>query len=152
LLDRAENTYRRTLIQRVFMPAPVCFDVLVAEDDEDQLNLFTEILTLAGYAVHGVSTAGDALATLRTAHVGLLVTDIRLGPTMNGLELADLAQSIQPSLQTLFITGFTNGVASQQRAARPDARILLKPFSLNDLVITVRQFLSRSGFSRPAFS
>ena len=85
------------------MSAPICFDVLVAEDVEDQLNLFTEILILAGYAVHGVSTADDALATLRTSDVGLLVTDIKLGPTMNGFELADLAQSIQPSLQALFI-------------------------------------------------
>jgi two-component system cell cycle response regulator CpdR len=90
--------------------------------------------------------------TLRAVHVGLLVTDIRLGSPMNGFELADLAQSIQPSLQTLFITGFTKGVAYRQRAARPDAQILLKPFSLEDLVRTVSQFLNRSVFARPALS
>jgi two-component system cell cycle response regulator CpdR len=152
LLYRVENTHRRTLIASAFVPLPVRFDILIVEDDADQLSLFTEVLALAGYAVHGVSTAANAVMTLRAVHVGLLVTDIRLGSPMNGFELADLAQSIQPSLQTLFITGFTKGVASRQRAARPDAQILLKPFSLEDLVRTVSQFLNRSVFARPALS
>ena len=101
------------------------------------MSLFKATLALAGYAVYGVSIAANAHATLRTAHVGLLTTDIRLGPPMNDVELADSAQSIQPSLQTLFSAGFANGVASQQRAAHPDARILLEPFSLDDLARTV---------------
>lgn len=152
MLYRVENTHRRTLIASAFVPRPVRFDILVVEDDEDQLSLFTEVLALAGYAVHGVSTAANALMILRGAYVDLLITDIRLGLTMNGFELADLAQSIQPSLQTLFITGFTKGVASRQRAARPDVQILFKPFSLNNLVGAVSQILNRSVSTRPALS
>lgn len=90
--------------------------------------------------------------TLRAAYVDLLITDIRLRSPMNGFELTDLAQSIQPSLQTLFITGFTKGVASRQRAARPDVQILLKPFSLNNLVGTVSQILNRSVSTHPVLS
>jgi DNA-binding NtrC family response regulator len=130
----------------------VRFDVLAVEDDVEQLSVLTEILALAGYSVHGVSTAAEAIALLNSARVDLLVADIRLDHEMNGFELADLAQSIRPSLQVLFVTGFTIGLASRQRAARPDANILHKPFALDNLVNAVGEFLSGPVIVRTAAS
>jgi DNA-binding NtrC family response regulator len=151
LLYRSETTTRFNLVPMV--PTRVVrFDVLVVEDDLEQLSLLTEILAMGGYSVHGVSTAAEAIAILNSARVDLLVADIRLGDEMNGFELADLAQSIRPSLQVLFITGFTIGLASRQRAARPDAKILHKPFALDDLVNAADEFLSGPVIVRTAVS
>jgi DNA-binding NtrC family response regulator len=112
-------------------------DVLVVENDVNQLSLFTEILALAGFSVHGAAAPDEALTILRSARVDLLVTDIRLDHDMNGFELANQAQSLQPSLQALFVTGLPPHMARRQKGAQPNAPILLKPFSLDDFVNTV---------------
>jgi DNA-binding NtrC family response regulator len=151
LLYRSETTTRFNLVPMVPTRA-VRFDVLVVEDDLEQLSLLMEILALAGYSVHGVSTVAEAIATVNSARFDLLVADIRLDHEMNGFELADLAQSIRPALQVLFVTGFTIGAASHQRAARPDAKILHKPFTLDGLVNAVDEFLSDTVFVRTAVS
>ena len=119
-------------------------DVLVVENDPDQLSLFTEILAAAGFAVHGAAAPDEALAILRSAHVDLLVTDVRLDHDMNGFELANEAQSLQPSLQALFITGLPDDLARRQRGAPPNASILLKVFSLSDFVNAVSDALGNS--------
>lgn len=116
-------------------------DVLVVENDVDQLELFTEILASAGFSVQGAASPDEALAILRSARVGLLVTDIRLEHDVNGFELANQARVLQPSLQALFITGLPQQLAHRQRGAHPDAPILLKPFSLSDFVNTVSDAL-----------
>lgn len=151
LLYGSETTIRFNRVP--MMPTHAArFDVLLVEDDADQLFMLMEMLTLAGYCVHGVANATEAIVTLKTARVDLLVSDIRLTHEMNGFELADLAQSIQPSLQAVFITGFTIGFASHQRAARPDAKILQKPFPLDALVDTVGNFLGDPVLVRPVVS
>jgi len=84
------------------------------------------------------------LAILRSAHVDLLVTDVRLDHDMNGFELANEAQSLQPSLQALFITGLPDDLARRQSGAQPNASILLKVFSLSDFVNAVSDALGNS--------
>lgn len=135
-------------LKLVSINAAPCFgrlDVLVVENDADQLSMFTEVLESAGFVVQGASSPDEAVAILRNARVGLLVTDIKLGHDMNGFALANHAQSLQPSLQVLFITGLPPFVARRQTAARPDALILAKPFSLPDFVHTVSDAVGASS-------
>lgn len=119
-------------------------DVLVVENDPDQLSLFTEILAAAGFSVYGAAAPDEALAILRSARVDLLVTDVRLDHDLNGFELANEAQSLQPSLQALFTTGLPADLARQQSGAPPNASILLKVFSLCDFINAVSDALGRS--------
>ena len=58
--------------------------VLLVEDDEEQASLFTQALTLSGYAVDTVSTITEAQARLTDEAFTLLLTDWELGDGMQG--------------------------------------------------------------------
>ena len=72
----------------------------------------------------------------------LLLADIVM-PGMDGIELAQLATKKRPYLKVMFITGFaavamgTAGAANQS-----NARVLSKPFHLNDLVQQIESLLA----------
>jgi CheY-like chemotaxis protein len=117
------------------------YQVLVAENDPDQLEMFTEVLRDAGLIVHAASTAIEAAGVLHATSIDLLIADVRLSPYMNGFELANLAQSLQPSLRVMFMTGFIEAIACRQPAAIKGAHILFKPFSLTEFVSAARSRL-----------
>ena len=72
---------------------------------------------------------------LETEHFDLLLTDIVM-PEMDGIELAQKASAIDPSIRVMFITGFA-AVALQGGRTAPEAKLLSKPFHLKDLVMEV---------------
>jgi CheY-like chemotaxis protein len=106
------------------------------------------ILRGDGFIVHAASTAIEAAGVIHTTPIDLLIADVRLSPYMNGFELVNLAQSLQPSLRVMFITGFIEAIACRRRAAIEGAHILFKPFSLTDFVSAARSRLMRlpNGF------
>jgi two-component system cell cycle response regulator CpdR len=57
-------------------------------------------------------------------------------PEMDGIELAQKASALDPSIRVMFITGFA-AVALQGGRAAPEAKLLSKPFHLKDLVMEV---------------
>lgn len=116
--------------------------ILLAEDDEAMRAFLTMALTKAG---HQVTALEDGLAALASLEAGnrydLLLADIVM-PGMDGIELSQKATRITPTLRVMFITGFA-GVAMQHRENAPqNARVLSKPFHLNQLVAQVNQILA----------
>ncbi|UZE20941.1 response regulator [Pseudomonas sp. B21-054] len=100
----------------------------------------SEFLSDTGYRV---VEALDSVSALKHADklgsIDLLLTDIGLPGTMNGISLAEEMKARYPQLKVLFITGFAEG----ESLVRVDAttRILTKPFSLNDLSQRVSSLL-----------
>jgi two-component system cell cycle response regulator CpdR len=83
----------------------------------------------------------EALAMLDTEeHFDLLLTDIVM-PGMDGIELAQIASKKRPAIKVMFITGFA-AVAMGERKPEKNARVLSKPFHLNDLVKQVESLLA----------
>ncbi|MGV6871566.1 response regulator [Pseudochelatococcus sp. B33] len=103
-------------------------------DDEASVRAFLKRgLELDG---HRVETAGDGAEGLDvlTAAGGafdLLLTDVRM-PLMDGIALAQAAQTQWPDLAILIMTGYSDQHERAQSLTRL-AGILLKPFSLGEL-------------------
>jgi two-component system cell cycle response regulator CpdR len=119
--------------------------ILVVEDEPDVRTFVTRALRGAG---HDVDAAGDgrpARETLSQARAAgrpfdLLLTDI-LMPVMDGVSLALLAARDAPSLRIMLMTGYSD---QRERAHGLDAiihDILLKPFTLDELVARVAAVL-----------
>jgi two-component system cell cycle response regulator CpdR len=109
--------------------------ILLAEDDDSMREYLSRALQRTGYAVTAVDRGTAALARIETDSYDLLLTDIVM-PEMDGIELAQRAASIAPSMRVMFITGFA-AVTLKGGRTPPDARVLSKPFHLRDLVLEV---------------
>lgn len=105
--------------------------VLLVEDDALIRLSTADLLEEAGYLVVAASSAEEAMAALDTAPVDILVTDINL-PGISGVELARQAKVKRPGLKLVFATGDTSSIKDE-----PDAQVLNKPYSQDDLVRTL---------------
>ena len=120
--------------------------ILLAEDDESMRQFLELALTRAGYKITPCSNGVDALKLLQDKgqEFDMLLADIVM-PGMDGIELSQKATTLWPKLKIMFITGFAAVAMGQRNAASPqagNARILSKPFHLNDLVKQVEEMLS----------
>ncbi len=96
------------------------------EDDELVRDCLFEALLDAGLRTKGSGTAEAALELLDAAHPpGVVVTDINLGPGMDGLAFARAARKVCPGLPVVFISGRY----SELRNMMPHERFLPKPFT-----------------------
>ncbi len=119
--------------------------ILVAEDEPDVRTFVLRALGGAGHDVDGVADGSDALEALARGRAAnrphdLLLTDI-LMPVMDGVSLALLAARDAPSLRIMLMTGYSG---QRERAHGLDAiihDILLKPFTLDELVTRVAAVL-----------
>ena len=111
--------------------------ILLAEDDAAMRAYLTRALEKAGFSVVAVASGVEALPMIRTEIYDLLLSDIVM-PEMDGIELAQHCNDISPQTKVMFITGFA---AVSLRAGRdaPHAKMLSKPFHLNDLVMEVER-------------
>ena len=70
-----------------------------------------------------------------------MLSDIVM-PGMDGVELSQKATKICPSLKVMFITGFTGVAVGHKDLSADKAKVLSKPFHLNDLVKQIDLILS----------
>ena len=121
--------------------------ILLAEDDTSMREYLQRALQRVGYEVEAVGCGTEAMPLLEAERFDLLLTDIVM-PEMDGIELAQKASAIDPSIRVMFITGFA-AVALKAGRKTPDAKVLSKPFHLRDLVAEVeRMFLTEDQHGR----
>ena len=116
--------------------------ILIAEDDSSMRHFLGAALERAG---HEVEVCADGLTALKVLENGevydLLLTDIVM-PGMDGIELAQKAGDLCPALRVMFITGFAAVAMGGKNPAHEYARVLSKPFHLNELVNQVEHLLA----------
>jgi PAS domain S-box-containing protein len=116
--------------------------ILVVEDETPVRRLMARLLRVQNYQVHEAATATEAIELLRSqpAKIDLMVTDVVM-PDMNGVALAEKAQTTHPKLKVLFVSGYRDG--ELRRLGLPDLgpQLLQKPFTTVDLAMKVRQTL-----------
>jgi CheY-like chemotaxis protein len=119
--------------------------ILVAEDEEVLRELFTLVLSRAGYRVLAAESGEEALQVSQPhkVTVDLLLTDINLASRMNGYQLAECLSKTFPALKVVYMSGFlAEPEAFETYIRRPDRGFLRKPFRLPVLLRMVTELLS----------
>lgn len=114
--------------------------ILLAEDDAAMRHYLKRALENAGYEVADVDRGSAAIPLLEEHHFDLLLSDIVM-PEVDGIELAQKCAEISPQTRVMFITGFA-AVTMKASREQPKAKVLSKPFHLNDLVLEVERIFS----------
>ncbi|HJV21043.1 MAG TPA: ATP-binding protein [Holophagaceae bacterium] len=116
--------------------------ILLVEDEDLVREVARDCLSQAGYKVLEVKSGKEAIALLARyqAPVDLLLTDVIM-PGMNGRIVSELAQSIQPGLRVLFMSGYTDDAILRHGVLEEGVAFLEKPFMPAELRRKVRETL-----------
>jgi CheY-like chemotaxis protein len=111
--------------------------LLLAEDERAVRFVMAEALRDAGFQIMAATDGQRALDLLISLKgIDVLVTDYNM-PGADGVEVAQLARSLHPEMPVVFVTGRPDLLA--ERPIHPPCFYLTKPFSMAQLVATVRQ-------------
>jgi two-component system CheB/CheR fusion protein len=99
--------------------------VLVVDDDPDARDLFRVVLVYYGAAASAVSTARAALDALQRLHADVVLTDVVLGDSDDGIWLLRQAHSRWPELALIAISG--SEVRADVRTNLGFVKYLMKP-------------------------
>ena len=115
--------------------------VLVVEDEPKLRKVAVKMLERLGLRSVQAETAKDALEFLADTHIDVLFTDIELPGGMNGTELADAAQKLDPSIKVLFTTGYAREAVLHDELSQKKIPWLLKPYSHRELARELKALL-----------
>jgi two-component system, cell cycle sensor histidine kinase and response regulator CckA len=123
--------------------------VMVVEDEEELRRLAVGELEERGYLVLAAANGMEACEVARSLErpLDLLVTDVVM-PEMNGSELADTLLQMWPTMAVLFMSGHLDEGALERHPLDPDADLLPKPFTPDQLGRRARQAVDRSIANR----
>ena len=117
--------------------------ILLVEDDRDVLRFTSTALREFGYKVHEADCGKRAIQLVKNNHVhfDLMITDVVM-PEMNGQELSQRIQELQPDIRVLFTSGYTqNNQLTQNGAIKEGIQFIQKPYSIHALTKKIRQII-----------
>lgn len=117
--------------------------ILVVDDDIDTQNLVQTLLEIEGYDVQTAANGQEALTTVSTTTIDLIILDVRL-PGIDGYEVCRRLKS-QPgsrSIPILMYSASFNHVEDKASEAGADD-FIVKPFAIDALLLKVRENLEK---------
>ncbi|MGE4322204.1 MAG: response regulator [Sphingobium sp.] len=117
-------------------PTPTRPHILVVDDEPLLRMVLVDLLEGEGYAVREASDAAEALALLKAEPAfRIVVTDIQMPGSMDGLRLAQYIHDAYPPIALIICSG----AVSPDRTALPDQAVFMpKPVDRALLISTVR--------------
>jgi len=123
------------------LAGPLVASVLVVDDEPTIVDLQREILEDLGAAVVGVASGEEAIRALEGRSFDVVVTDLRMPGAVSGRDVVRWLELHRPEAlpRVVLVTGDTTGDESRLLVEQTGARLLAKPFSVQDYVRTLRE-------------
>ncbi|WP_112662477.1 cell cycle histidine kinase CckA [Microvirga flavescens] len=118
--------------------------ILLVEDEDPVRAVNARALTARGYTVLEAASGVEALQIIdeRGAPVDLVVSDVVM-PEMDGPTLLGELRKRYPDLKIIFVSGYAEDAFKKNLPEGEEFNFLPKPFSLRQLVETVKQVAGR---------
>ena len=112
--------------------------MLIVEDDSGVRSSLERSFERKGYTVVGTSTASEAIESVRTRKVDLVLLDIRL-PDRSGLEVLGAVRDLDEEILVIIMTAYPE-VKTAVEAIKGGAHdFVIKPFELEEMHLTVER-------------
>ncbi len=118
--------------------------ILLVEDEWLIRSMVAEELMEEGFAVRqaGDGDQASALIARDPTVFSLLVTDIHMPGSVDGIEVARLLRARRPDIPVIYTTGRPDALNALQPLGAREA-LLRKPFALSELLAVVRRLLGQ---------
>jgi signal transduction histidine kinase/DNA-binding response OmpR family regulator len=117
--------------------------ILVVEDDSEVRTTVVEMVSELGYRVLKAVDAQSALVILQSgAPIDMVFTDVVMPGPMRSPELAKKAKELNPDIEVLFTSGYTENAIVHGGRLDAGVQLLSKPYSREELARRLRQLLN----------
>jgi DNA-binding response OmpR family regulator len=115
--------------------------VLVVDDERVIADTLSVILTRSGFVVATAYDGETAFDLARSVRPDLLLTDVMMGPGMDGTQLAMLMVEAHPECKVLLFSGHaaTVDLLAKAREMGHDFTLMAKPVHPSDLLMRISE-------------
>jgi len=119
--------------------------VLIIDDEEDLVNVQTQMLAHLGYEVVSQTSSIEVLELFQSQpdRFDLVITDMTM-PKMTGDKLSQEILKIRPDLPIILCTGYSEHISEEQAKKIGIKEYCLKPVGMRDLARTMRKVLDQN--------
>jgi response regulator RpfG family c-di-GMP phosphodiesterase len=122
--------------------------VLTVDDEPSVLSALRRLFRLHGYKTLQASSGAEGLKLLKSSHVDLVISDMRM-PEMDGARFLELVRGHDESISRVLLTGYAD-ISATIAAINLGAihRYIAKPWDDQELLLVVREALARQDLER----
>lgn len=120
--------------------------LLVVDDEEGLLDVFSEFLSPEDYALDLARTGNEAVEKIEAGEYDLIVTDLNL-PGPDGLVVLRTAREMAYHPEVIVLTGTASTMTAIEALRQGAYDYVLKPFDLFEMDQTMRRALERRRLS-----
>jgi len=123
-------------------------NILVVDDDRETRDLLGEVLGEEEYHVVTSGSGEEALEIGKQECFDVIISDMRLGPKLNGLDVLRAYKTIQPGSEVILITAFGSMESAIEAVKAGAFDYLSKPFKIDEVLLKVKQALENGRLIR----
>jgi two-component system, cell cycle sensor histidine kinase and response regulator CckA len=104
--------------------------ILLVEDDKVLRDMCVVVLSRLGVSILEAESGEEALQIISKFHgtIDLLLTDVVM-PKMNGVDLAEKVEILQPKVKIIFMSGYTENATIKQKILSDNVNFISKPIT-----------------------
>src|SRR5580692_3373385 len=123
-------------------------NILVVDDDESTRDLLSEVLTEEGFRVVTSGSGEEALDIGSRESFAVIISDMRLGPNLNGLDVLRAYKAVQPESEVILITAFGTMETAIEAVKAGAFDYISKPFKIDEVLLQVHRALENRKLLR----
>jgi len=117
--------------------------ILIVDDERAIRNTLREILEYEKFKVDDASEGTEALQKFRKGKYELVLCDIKMPGGMDGLELLQQFQGMNPDVPVVMISGHGSIETAVEAVKKGAYDFIQKPLDLNRLLVTIKNALDK---------
>ncbi len=116
--------------------------ILVVDDEAQQREIATKVLTELGYQTEAVNSGVSAIEYITAHPVDLLLLDMIMDPGIDGLQTYKKISEIYPGQKALIVSGFSASEKVKEALLSGVSGYLKKPYTVGQIAAAVKKVLS----------
>lgn len=123
-------------------------NILVVDDDPDTQDLLREVLSEEKYNVATSGSGEEALKIGEQELFDVIISDMKLGPNLNGLDVLRAYKAIQPESEVILITAFGTMETAIEAVKAGAFDYISKPFKIDEVLLQVNRAIENRNLVR----
>lgn len=116
--------------------------VFVVDDEQDIIDILTEILESQNYTVQSFTKAQEALNEMKNNKPQVILSDMKM-PQMTGLDFLKELNKVEPDIPLIFISGYLDKETIIDAISHGVFGAIEKPFNENQVITMTNNALKR---------